>query len=176
MTDRTLREKIASIITLDHLQLLSDFDVDGDLYRHDPECGDAAYVTADAILAILDAHTAEPAPAHIAAAACTCGDCGGLVCCQNCGTPPRPAPDAVAEAPCRHEWYQGRCIHCEIAVSDYRHAHSSPLIDASRRLLVIVEGINGAMNHGTWRDERGVRLKDTPEWVAFYNAVKKASR
>lgn len=40
----------------------------------------------------------QPVPAHIAAAACTCGHCGGLVCCQNCGTPPSPAPDAVAEA------------------------------------------------------------------------------
>lgn len=34
----------------------------------------------------------------------------------------------------------------------------------------IVEGIQGAMQHGTWRDEKGQRLKDTPEWVAFYNA------
>ncbi|MBJ2150651.1 hypothetical protein [Paracoccus sp. IB05] len=36
----------------------------------------------------------------------------------------------------------------------------------------IVEEIDGAMNHGTWRDDHGVRLKDTPEWVALYNAMK----
>lgn len=59
MTERTLREKIASIITQDNLQLLSDFDVDTALYRQDPECGDAAFVTADAVLALIDAHTAE---------------------------------------------------------------------------------------------------------------------
>jgi hypothetical protein len=35
----------------------------------------------------------------------------------------------------------------------------------------IVEEIDGAMKHGTWRDEHGMRLKDTPEWVAFYNAL-----
>lgn len=41
-------------------------------------------------------------------------------------------------------------------------------------LIEIVEGINGAMNHGTWRDDHGNRLKDTPEWVAFYNAALRA--
>ena len=35
-------------------------------------------------------------------------------------------------------------------------------------LIAIVEGIDGAMNHGTWRDDKGTRLKDTPQWVAFY--------
>jgi hypothetical protein len=35
----------------------------------------------------------------------------------------------------------------------------------------IVEEIDGAMDHGTWRDERGLRLKDTPEWVKFYNSL-----
>lgn len=35
----------------------------------------------------------------------------------------------------------------------------------------IVEEIDGAMKHGTWRDEHGMRLKDTPEWVAFYNSL-----
>jgi len=35
----------------------------------------------------------------------------------------------------------------------------------------IVEEIDGAMNHGTWRDEHGMRLKDTPEWVEFYNSL-----
>ena len=33
-------------------------------------------------------------------------------------------------------------------------------------LIGIVERIEGAMNHGTWCDEKGMRLKDTPEWVA----------
>jgi len=35
----------------------------------------------------------------------------------------------------------------------------------------IVEEVDGAMRHGTWRDAHGMRLKDTPEWVAFYNAI-----
>lgn len=48
-----LRHKIARIITLDHLQLLSDFDVDADLYRMDPECADSAYAVADNIIAAL---------------------------------------------------------------------------------------------------------------------------
>ena len=47
---------------------------------------------------------------------------------------------------------------------------------AALRLSAIVEGITGAMRHGTWRDERGVRLKDTPEWVALYNALNAANR
>ena len=42
---------------------------------------------------------------------------------------------------------------------------------AAEGLRRIVEEIDGAMNHGTWRDDHGVRLKDTPEWVAFYNAT-----
>lgn len=50
-SDSALRDRIARLITLDHLQLLQDFDVDGDLYRLDPECAASAYVTADAILA-----------------------------------------------------------------------------------------------------------------------------
>ena len=50
-----LRDKVARLITLDHLQLLADFDVDGDLYRTDPECGESAYALADAILTALEA-------------------------------------------------------------------------------------------------------------------------
>lgn len=41
-----------------------------------------------------------------------------------------------------------------------------------KNLVEIVEGIKGSMEHGTWRDDRGRRLKDTPEWVSFYLAVK----
>ena len=40
-------------------------------------------------------------------------------------------------------------------------------------LIGIVEGIDGAMNHGTWRDDHGTRLKDTPQWVAFYIAARR---
>lgn len=43
-------------------------------------------------------------------------------------------------------------------------------VNAARDLRRIVEGIDGTMNHGTWRDDNGNRLKDTPEWVSFYNA------
>lgn len=42
-------------------------------------------------------------------------------------------------------------------------------------LSQIVEGVKGAMEHGTWRDDRGVRLKDTNEWVAFYVTFKAAN-
>jgi len=48
------------------------------------------------------------------------------------------------------------------------------LVEAAPALLRIVEGITGAMEHGTWRDEHGMRLKDTPEWVAFYVAARRA--
>jgi hypothetical protein len=45
------------------------------------------------------------------------------------------------------------------------------LCDAVEGLNRIVEGIDGAMNHGTWRDDHGMRFKDTPEWVEAYNAL-----
>lgn len=45
---------------------------------------------------------------------------------------------------------------------------------ACHNLLQIVEGIEN-LGHGTWRDEKSVRLKDTKEWVSFYLAVKDAS-
>lgn len=79
MTERTLREKISALIAEDHLQLLSDFDVDGDIYRQDPECVESAYMMADAILALLDA------PERPAIADAPGSD--------------RPGPDAVTEAP-----------------------------------------------------------------------------
>lgn len=34
-------------------------------------------------------------------------------------------PASSAEAPCRHEWYQGRCVHCEISVKDFRSSAES---------------------------------------------------
>ena len=46
------------------------------------------------------------------------------------------------------------------------------LADAARGLTEIVEGIDGAMNHGTWRNDNGKRLKDTQEWVQFYVALR----
>lgn len=39
-------------------------------------------------------------------------------------------------------------------------------------LIEIVEGIKGTMAHGVWRDEKGMRLKDTSEWVRFYVEAK----
>lgn len=47
----------------------------------------------------------------------------------------------------------------------------SDLIKSAKELNRIVEGIDGTMNHGTWRDQNGTRLKDTPEWASFYNAI-----
>jgi len=48
------------------------------------------------------------------------------------------------------------------------------LLEAAKGLKRIVEEIDGTMNHGTWRDDKGVRLKDTPEWVALYLAISEA--
>ncbi len=45
------------------------------------------------------------------------------------------------------------------------------LVETMAGLKRIVEEIDGAMNHGTWRDEKGMRLKDTPEWVSAYVAL-----
>lgn len=50
-------------------------------------------------------------------------------------------------------------------------SHVSGLLETAKGLKRLVEEIDGTMNHGTWRDDRGMRLKDTPEWVAFYNAI-----
>ena len=47
------------------------------------------------------------------------------------------------------------------------------LVEAAKGLKAIVEEIRGAMEHGTWRDEKGQRLKDTPEWVTIHNAIAK---
>lgn len=48
------------------------------------------------------------------------------------------------------------------------------LLAAALGMRRIIEEIDGVMNHGTWRDERGLRLKDTKEWVALYNAISKS--
>jgi hypothetical protein len=45
------------------------------------------------------------------------------------------------------------------------------LVEALSGLKRIIEEIDGAMEHGTWRDDKGRRLKDTPEWVDAYNAL-----
>lgn len=34
--------------------------------------------------------------------------------------------DKAGEVPCRHEWFQGRCIHCEIAAKEYRLTPPAP--------------------------------------------------
>ncbi len=46
------------------------------------------------------------------------------------------------------------------------------LREAGLGLKSIVEGIQGAVEHGTWRAERSnLRMKDTDEWVTFYNVL-----
>lgn len=42
--------------------------------------------------------------------------------------------------------------------------------DPATPLIQIVEGVKGSIEHGTWVDRNGMRLKDTPEWVSFYVA------
>lgn len=49
-------------------------------------------------------------------------------------------------------------------------------MNESARLIEIVEGLKGAMEHGIWRDEKGMRLKDTKEWVEFYNLISSKTR
>lgn len=44
----------------------------------------------------------------------------------------------------------------------------SKLQTTSQNLVKIVEGIK-VMDHGGWVDKHGDRLKDTQEWVEFYN-------
>jgi hypothetical protein len=42
--------------------------------------------------------------------------------------------------------------------------------EAVSGVIEIVEGVRGAMEHGTWRAERSnLRMKDTDEWVRLYN-------
>lgn len=53
---------------------------------------------------------------------------------------------------------------------------SPELAAALDGLMSAVEGVVGAIEYGTFRGERGTRLKDTPEWVTFYlvwNRVKR---
>ena len=43
-------------------------------------------------------------------------------------------------------------------------------------LVQIVEGVQGSMEHGTWRDEKGARLKDTNAWALFYTTFKASTQ
>ena len=61
-------------------------------------------------------------------------------------------------------------LRAELAVRDAEVVRLRKGLEAANALNEIVEGIDGTIKHGTWRDEKGMRLKDTPEWVAFYNA------
>lgn len=59
----------------------------------------------------------------------------------------------------------------QLYAEQYSRAEAAEAMFAAVTGMVsIVEGIDGAMNHGAWRDERGMRIKDTPEWVSLYNA------
>lgn len=46
------------------------------------------------------------------------------------------------------------------------------VIFAAKALIAIVEGIDGTMAHGVWRDQHGERLKDTAEWMDLYLSVR----
>lgn len=51
------------------------------------------------------------------------------------------------------------------------------LIEAIEGIVNSVEGVHGALEYGTFRGEKtGVRLKDTPEWVALYVAWSRVKR
>lgn len=88
-----------------------------------------------------------------------------------------PTPQADFPKPARKD---GRdpCGECRLQlgeICDICGASNTPQADPVREAALgvkrIVEEIDGAMRHGDWRDEHGVRLKDTPEWVALYNAL-----
>lgn len=44
----------------------------------------------------------------------------------------------------------------------------------AENLIQIIEGLKGSMEHGTWRDDKGMRLKDTKEWIEFYLATRRS--
>jgi len=50
------------------------------------------------------------------------------------------------------------------------------LAKAAAELIQVVEGVKGSIEHGTWRDDAGRRLKDTPEWMRFYVASGEANQ
>jgi hypothetical protein len=66
-------------------------------------------------------------------------------------------------------WAMAAAVHPTPAPSP--DVAQSDLMQSGLGLKRIVEEIDGAMNHGTWRDDQGTRLKDTQEWVQFYNAL-----
>lgn len=77
------------------------------------------------------------------------------------------SPDLTFHAPHCHYLKASNALGMVEELRDER----SEVLDAALGMKRIVEEIDGAMNHGTWRDESGARLKDTPEWVALYNAL-----
>ena len=81
----------------------------------------------------------------------------------------RIAEIALGAAEAELEWTDA----VDIIASSLNAAQASmtPMLNAAQALRKIVEGIEGTMNHGTWRDDHGRRLKDAPEWVDLYNAV-----
>ena len=70
--------------------------------------------------------------------------------------------------------WEDRLKHMTDVIARHREQATAPLLTAGNALRAIVEGIQN-LNHGTWRDEKGMRLKDTPEWVAFYNSLPSAA-
>ena len=42
------------------------------------------------------------------------------------------------------------------------------MVEVSEALIDAVEGIKGASEYGTFWSDRGIRFKDTEEWVDFY--------
>lgn len=53
---------------------------------------------------------------------------------------------------------------------------SEDLLEKCKALIEAVEGIHGSMEYGEFRSDRGIRLKDTLEWVNFYTTVNSNGR
>ena len=91
--------------------------------------------------------------------------------------------DAARQSAQWHEsnWLKERDLKvaalAKVKRMDAALAETKAVIDFTAPALIeIVEGIAGTMDHGTWRDDHGKRLKDTGQWVAFYATAKSAWR
>lgn len=75
------------------------------------------------------------------------------------------------EAALRKELVAAWNTRADLDAQIMAHPSVEALVEGVKRLRTIIEEIDGAMVHGTWRDEHGRRLKDSPAWVKTYAAL-----
>jgi len=73
--------------------------------------------------------------------------------------PSHPEPERavvdIGEHPCRHEWYQGQCVHCERPASAYRRIQTEGLAAANTE----IERLRGLLidpGSPEWEDARTI--------------------